>query len=80
MFFYGRCEEEEEGDEEEIRFTPQVSRVSNNLWSDILWNATNGKVSRDYLTGTYYQQKFWAIYLNYLVDISIENGFFNIRF
>ena len=53
--FYGRCEEEEEGDEEEIRFTPQVSRVSNNLWSDILWNATNGKVSRDYLTGTYYQ-------------------------
>ena len=52
--FYSRGEEEPDGDEEEIRFVAQQSQLQSltDLWSRILWNATNGKVSRDVVMGS----------------------------
>jgi len=46
------AEDEVEGEEDEIRFTPQMISITNNSWTNILVNATGGRNSRDLLTGS----------------------------
>ena len=59
MCLISRCDDDDlDGDEEEIRYTPQLSHITSSLWSNILFNATQGKVSRDHLTGLNYLKLF----------------------
>ena len=72
MFLISRCDDDDlEGDEEEIRYTPQLSHITSSLWSNILFDATEGKVSRDYLTGLNYFGLFIILVTN-----RAEGGYF----